>query len=63
MHVALTARLVRTRDQTIVASRDFEATAPVGGNFESTIAAFDQATQSLLRQIADWTLTQGNSNP
>ena len=62
VHVTLAARLVRMRDHTIVASRTFDTTTPAGGNFDGTVAAFDHATQSLLQQVADWTLTQGNGN-
>lgn len=63
VHVTLAARLVRMRDHTIVASRSFDATAPVSGSFDGTVAAFDRAMQTLLPQIVDWTLAQGNGNP
>jgi cholesterol transport system auxiliary component len=61
-HVGLTARLVRTRDRTIVASRKFDISSPAGGDFDGAIAAFDTGLQSLLPQIVDWTLSQGAQN-
>jgi cholesterol transport system auxiliary component len=63
VRVTLAARLVRTRDRTIVASRDFAATAPAGMSFDGTIAGFDQALQTVLAQLSNWTLIQGNANP
>ena len=63
VHIGLTARLVRTRDRTIVASRKFESSSPAGGDFDGAIAAFDLDLQTLLPQIVDWTLSQGAQNP
>jgi cholesterol transport system auxiliary component len=62
VHVGLTARLVRTRDRTIVASRKFESSSPAGGDFDGAIAAFNADLQTLLPQIVDWTLSQGAQN-
>lgn len=62
VHLGLSAKLVRTRDRTIVASKNFEATAPAGGNFDGAIAAFNSAISGMLPQIVDWTLTQGSHN-
>jgi cholesterol transport system auxiliary component len=62
-HIRVAARLVRSRDRTIVGARSFEATVPAGSNFDGAIAAFDGALQSMLPQIVDWTLTQGSRNP
>ncbi len=61
-HIGLTARLVRTRDRTIVASKRFDTSSPAGGNFDGAIAAFDAGLQTLLPQIVDWTLSQGAQN-
>jgi len=63
VHIRVAARLVRSRDRAIVATRSFEANAPAGANFDGAIAAFDGALQSMLPQIVDWTLTQGSRNP
>jgi cholesterol transport system auxiliary component len=62
VHIRITARLIRARDRTIVASRVFESNTPVSGDFEGGIAAFDAALQTLLPQIVDWTLVQGSRN-
>jgi len=63
VHIGLTARLIRTRDRTIVASRRFETTSSAGANFDGAIAAFDTDLQTLLPQIVDWTLNQGAAKP
>ena len=62
VHIRIAARLVRSRDREIVATRNFDSAVPAGGNFDSAIAAFDGALQSMLPQIVDWTLTQGSRN-
>jgi cholesterol transport system auxiliary component len=62
VHIRIAARLVRSRDREIVATRSFDSAVPAGGNFDSAIAAFDGALQSMLPQIVDWTLTQGSRN-
>ncbi len=61
-HIGLTARLVRARDRTIVASRTFESSSPVNGSFDSAIAGFDADLQALLPQIVEWTLSKGAAN-
>ena len=63
VHIRLTARLVRTRDRTIVAARSFESSVPASGNFDGAITAFDGAVAEMLPQMVDWTLTQGSRNP
>jgi cholesterol transport system auxiliary component len=64
VHVRLAARLVRTRDRTIVASRTFDTTAPIGGGgFDAVIAGFDQSLTKLLPGLIGWTLAEGNRNP
>jgi len=62
-HIRVTARLVRSRDRAIVATRNFEATVPSGNSFDGAIAAFDGGLQAVLPQMVDWTLTQGNQHP
>jgi hypothetical protein len=32
-------------------------------SFDGTIAGFDQALQTVLAQLSNWTLIQGNANP
>jgi cholesterol transport system auxiliary component len=62
-HIRITARLVRMRDRTIVASRSFDAAAPVGGSgIDPVVAAFDSVLSELLPQIVDWTLSEGARN-
>ncbi len=56
----ISAKLVRMRDRSIVASKDFDATVPVGSdNFDAVIAAFNGALADLLPRMVDWTLTEG----
>jgi cholesterol transport system auxiliary component len=62
-HISLTARLIRSRDRTIVASRTFDGTALTGSDFSGAISAFDTDLQKMLPDIVDWTLTQGIKNP
>jgi cholesterol transport system auxiliary component len=62
VHIRVAARLVRSRDREIVATRSFDSTVTAGGNFDGAIAAFDGALQAMLPQIVDWTLTQGSRN-
>jgi cholesterol transport system auxiliary component len=60
-HLRLTARLVRMRDRSIVASHGFEAQAPVGGGgFDGVIGGFDHALGDVLPQLVSWTLAEGN---
>jgi cholesterol transport system auxiliary component len=61
-HIHITLRLVRARDRTIVGMKDFDIAMPAGGNFDGAIAAFDSCLKSVLPQIVDWTLNQGNAN-
>ena len=61
-HIRVTARLVRSRDRAIIATRNFEASIPSGNSFDGAIAAFDSGLQSILPQIVDWTLTQGSQH-
>jgi cholesterol transport system auxiliary component len=63
VHIRVVARLVRTRDREIVATKAFDASVPAGGSFDGAITAFDSGVQSLLPQMVDWTLTQGSQHP
>ena len=62
IHVAITARLIRTRDRAIVASRNFQSKTPVSGDFDGVVAGFDTSLHGMLPQIVDWTLTEGRRN-
>jgi cholesterol transport system auxiliary component len=62
VHLRITARLVRTRDRAIVATRSFDAAPPASGSFDGAIAGFDSAVAQLLPEIVGWTLTEGNRN-
>lgn len=57
--VAFYVRLLRARDRSIVASREFssEAAAP-GSGMANVVAAYDAALGAVLAEIADWTLDQ-----
>jgi cholesterol transport system auxiliary component len=63
VHIGLTARLVRSRDRSIVATQAFEATAPTGSGFAGVVPAFDAALRDLLPKIVDWSLDAGSRNP
>jgi cholesterol transport system auxiliary component len=59
VRVAFYVRLLRARDRSIVASREFssEAAAP-GSGMANVVAAYDAALGTVLAEIADWTLEQ-----
>lgn len=62
-HLRLTARLVRMRDRSIVASRTFEATGPaVGSGIDTVVASFNGALGDILPQIVTWALTTGSQS-
>jgi cholesterol transport system auxiliary component len=64
VHVEMTLRLVRAADRSIVATRDFESTAPTTSTrFDDVIAAFDRATSEMLVRIADWAATEAARTP
>jgi cholesterol transport system auxiliary component len=62
-HIRIAAKLVRSRDRTIVAARNFDAVVPSGNSFDGAIEAFDSGLRSVLPQMVDWTLTQGAEHP
>ena len=55
--IRMTSRLVMERDASVVASRTFTAQAPAATtDTAEVIAAFDQASDALLVDFADWTM-------
>ena len=59
--IRLDARLVRGRDQRIIASRRFEVRQPVSdAKVPAVVAAFGQAGDQLNKQVVDWVVQQGN---
>ena len=60
--IRLDARLVRGRDQRIIASRRFDVRQPVSDTQEpAVVAAFSQAGDQLNTQVVDWVVSQGNT--
>ena len=60
--IRLDARLVRGRDQRIVASQRFEIRQPVSDTkVPAVVAGFGQAGDQLNKQVVDWVVAQGNS--
>ena len=58
VRVSMRARLVRQPRQDIVANRAFEsAVMAADANFNSVLAAFDDALNRVLKGIVEWTLT------
>ena len=59
VRVALFVRLLRARDRTILASREFSAEAPApAAGMDGVVAAYDAALDAVLADIAAWTLEQ-----
>ncbi|QHF42335.1 ABC transporter [Pseudomonas sp. S35] len=59
--IRLDARLVRGRDQRIIASRRFEVRQPVSDTqVPAVVAAFGSAGDQLNRQVVEWVVQQGN---
>ena len=62
--IRLDARLVRGRDQRIIASRRFEVRQPMSdAKVPAVVAAFGQAGDQLNKQVVDWVVQQGNAAP
>ncbi len=60
--IRLDARLVRGRDQRIVASRRFEVRQPVSDTkVPAVVAGFGQAGDQLNKQVVDWVVSQGTA--
>ncbi|MBG4646904.1 membrane integrity-associated transporter subunit PqiC [Pseudomonas aeruginosa] len=58
------ARLVRTDDKRVVASRRFEGSQPVDGKkVAAVVSAFGKAGDTLSAQVLDWTLRQASAQP
>ncbi|MEC9347738.1 MAG: ABC-type transport auxiliary lipoprotein family protein [Pseudomonadota bacterium] len=63
VRVRINAKLVRQPRQEIVVSRSFESTQPVAdGTMQSAILAWDEALGSVLRQIVEWSITEGEAS-
>ena len=61
--IRLDARLVRGRDQRIIASRRFEVRQPVNDTqVPAVVAGFGLAGDKLNKQVVDWVVTQGNAS-
>lgn len=59
VRVAFYVRLLRARDRSIVAAREFSSEAAAsGGGMANVVAAYDDALGAVLGEIADWTLEQ-----
>ena len=62
--IRLDARLVRGRDQRIIASRRFEVRQPVNDTqVPAVVAGFGLAGDQLNKQVVDWVVAQGNTAP
>ncbi len=60
--IRLNARLTDSSENRIAAARAFQADAPISGSQPGeAAAAFEQALATLLPQIVDWTLEQGQA--
>ncbi|MCE3004903.1 MAG: ABC-type transport auxiliary lipoprotein family protein [Xanthomonadaceae bacterium] len=61
--IALSARLLRWPDGSVVAAQAFEAEAPVArGGIPAVVAAFESASAELVPALAAWTLAQGEAD-
>lgn len=58
VRVALFVSLVNARDRRVVASREFSAEAPAGSGIDGIVAACDTALDTVLTEIAGWTVEQ-----
>lgn len=62
--IGLDARLVRSSDQRIIASRRFEVRQPLSAsNVPAVVTGFGQAADTLNKQVVDWVVAQGNAAP
>lgn len=60
--IRLDARLVRGRDQRIIASRRFEVRQPVADTkVPAVVAGFGLAGDQLNKQVVDWVVSQGSA--
>lgn len=58
IRVSLFVRLVRLRDRSIVASREFTAEAKAGSGMDGVVAGYDAALDEVLAALALWTFEQ-----
>lgn len=58
IRVSLFVRLVRLRDRSIVASRQFTAEAKAGSGMDGVVAGYDKALDEVLTALAIWTYEQ-----
>ncbi|MFA7639333.1 MAG: ABC-type transport auxiliary lipoprotein family protein [Parvibaculum sp.] len=61
VRVALYVRLLRARDRSIIASREFSAEAPAGSGMANVIAAYDAALGTVLTEVSDWAFTRSQT--
>lgn len=61
VRVALYVRLLRARDRSIIASREFSAEAPAGSGMANVIAAYDTALGTVLTEVSDWAFTRSQT--
>lgn len=58
VRVSLFVRLVRLRDRSIVASREFTAEAKAGSGMDGVVTGYDAALDEVLTALAIWTYEQ-----
>lgn len=62
-HVAMNAKLVRTRDRTIIGSKSFSAqTDAEADRLADIIVAFDESAGKVFKRLVDWTLRTGEQD-
>ncbi len=60
--VGLNAKLIQLPQRSIIASQNFEHTAPAAADqIDNIITAFDDALDKVLRGVVEWTLTSGQT--
>jgi len=61
--IELNAKLIRTTDQRVVAARTFLSTEPAGAtDVPSVVAAFERGLESMIAELAGWTLASGEAD-
>lgn len=62
--VQYNARLVRSSDQRIISSRRFEVRQPLNNpQVPQVVAGFGQASDTLMPQVVQWAIQQGQAQP
>lgn len=60
--VGINAKLIQLPQRTIIASQNFEQSAPASTDqIDNIIVAFDEALDKVLRGLVEWTLTSGQT--